>query len=160
MRKFLSLFLAAILVLSSLCLPAVADGEPAAQNNEPAIGSVADDYAPAEDSTGVGTWETLKTALTTNLTQVKGADTPDDTTDDVYHKQGTYHLTADITVTVTAETTLPLLDVTFNGTFDGCGKTIKLVVADDATANVTANIPANSAVLFAKLGGTVQNLTF
>lgn len=134
MKKFLSMLLTVAIVLSTLCLPAVAEGEPVAQSG-PAIGEVADGYTPVNGSKAINTLADLKAI--TDFT-------------------GNYHLTVDITVNITGadtDPTFPLVNGDFSGVFDGCGKKITIVIAENQS------ITASSGILFNKVGGTVKNLT-
>jgi len=102
MKKLFSAFLAVVLVLSTLCLPAVASVETAT------FGTVPEGYAPAEDSVGITSFE--------GITDAKGK----------------YHLTADVTVEVAADLTEALYNGTFSGIFDGAGHKIVFVYTGDA----------------------------
>ena len=129
MRKFLSLFLVAVLVLSSLCLPAVAlegDGTATQNPNPYGFGAVPNGYTPEG--------------------------TPITSLDQITDGAGKYYLAADISVDLSATTPDAPGVTTFTGVLDGYGH--KITYSGSKTISGSGGI----LFAYIQDGGTLKNL--
>lgn len=147
MKKLFATFLALVMVLSSLCLPAVADTA-----DTTAITLVQSDFTTADTSDYDGDGNTTEMLVTAKVEKGMTDATTDITAAGAY-KMPEFVLGGNIEIAVTAAnkaTVFPLIPVEFQGVLDGDNHTISFTYAEGVVADLSAN---HKGVLFNKIGG-------
>ena len=147
MKKILATFLALVMVLSSLCLPAVADSA-----NTSAITLEPSDFTTADTGDHDENGNTTELLVTAKVTKAMNEAVAAGTAAGAY-KMPEFVLTDDVVIEVTEAnktTVFPLIPVEFQGVLDGDNHTISFTYAEGVVADLSAN---HKGVLFNKIGG-------